>query len=241
MGQQPIVTTVLIAVNVIIYLVTVIQAKSPDISAASTVFRQGALVPDLVAKGQYWRVITSGFLHLSLIHVGANMLSLYFVGFSLERVLGRGRFLAVYGLSLLGGSVLALFASSGSGIEAGASGAIFGIMGALLITFRRLRLDPRQLLIWIALNLVITFTNSGISWQAHVGGFIVGAAAGAIMVYPRQDIRKKVQLAGSAGLAILLVVLIAVFGITHKSTFCSIGYGFVNGEQGSYLTYCRDT
>ncbi len=238
LAQQPVVTISLIAVNVLVYLITVVQSKSPDVSAASTVFRDGALIPDLVSAGQWWRVITSGFLHLSLLHIGSNMLSLYFVGLPLERVLGRWRFLTVYSLSLLGGSALVVLATSDLAPEAGASGAIFGLLGALLVTFRRLRLDPRQLLVWIALNLVITFTNSGISWQAHIGGFVIGAIAGAVMVYPPQRIRRTVQLAGSAALAVVVIAVMVGFAVVHKPTFCDLRPDVVNGQAGIYFVSC---
>ena len=113
-----------------------------------------------------------------------NMLSLYLIGVGLERILGRVRFAVVYLLSLLGGSVAVFLFSGVVTATAGASGAIFGLLGALAVTFKRLNLDLRQLGAIIVLNLVITFTAPGISWQAHLGGFVVGAIVGAAMVYP---------------------------------------------------------
>ena len=222
-GQQPIVTYVLIAVNVAIFLVTAVQAGSGLDLSGSELFAQGALLPELVATGEWWRLITSGFLHLSLPHVAVNMLSLYFLGLPLERILGRGRFVVVYLLSLLGGSAAVMLFSDPLGPTAGASGAIFGLMGALVVTFRRLRYDPRQLLFIVAINLVISFSISGISWQAHLGGLAVGAAVGAVMVYPRREVRQRWQVIGSVGVLVALILVIALRVPTLPQEFCGIG------------------
>ena len=224
--RRPVATYALIAVNVIVYVITAAQAKSVNDPNSSPVFQQGALAPDLVAAGQWWRLLTAGFLHLSVEHIALNMISLYLLGGPLERLLGWARYLVVYFLSLLGGSVAVLLLTGGTSLTAGASGAIFGLMGALFVTFRRLRLDPRQLIIVVVLNLIISFTVPGISWQGHIGGLIVGAAAGAVMVYPPQRIRRAWQLGGSIGIAVLLLIVAIGFAVSHTPQFCSVSSGY---------------
>ena len=225
--DRPVVTFVLIGVNALIFLITALQAKSGVDMGGSTVFQRGSLVPALVASGQWWRLLTSGFLHLSVLHVAVNMLSLYFLGVSLERMLGRWRFLAVYLLSLLGGSASVMLFTEPLTSVAGASGAIFGLMGGLVVVARKFRLDMRQLLFVLAINLFVSFQASGISWQAHLGGLFVGAAVTAAMVYPRPALQPKVEV--GAGIAVvILVVAIVVLRDSQISVRCS-------EVAGSYL------
>ncbi len=204
------VTFALIAVNVAIFLVTAVQARSGVDMRGSSVYLDGTLAPSLVASGQWWRLLSSGFLHLSVLHVALNMLSLYFLGVGLERILGRWRFLAVYLLALLGGSASVMLFTTPLSTAAGASGAIFGLMGGLVVVFRRFRYDMRQLLLVLAVNLYLSFQLSGISWQAHLGGLVVGAAVTAAMVYPPAAIRQKVQIATCVGVVVLVVALVLV-------------------------------
>lgn len=230
LNQQPLVTGVLIAVNLVVFVITSVQARSVTSPSGSAVFEQGAEAPDLVAAGQFWRLFSSGFLHLSLIHIALNMISLYVLGNPLERILGRGRFLVAYLLAMLGGSVAVLLFAQPQSLSAGASGAIFGLMGALVVTFRRLRLDPRQLVSIVVLNLIISFTIPGISWQDHIGGLVVGAVAGAIMVYPPMKVRRSWQIGGSLGLLGLLIMVVVIFSVAHTAVYCSI--------SGEYLIHC---
>ncbi len=219
-GQQPMVTFVLIGINVLIFLITAIQAGSGVDLSPSRIFQDGTLAPTLVASGQWWRLLTSGFLHLSVIHIGLNMLSLYFVGVGLERILGRTRFLAVYLLALLGGSASVMLFTDPLSSAVGASGAIFGILGGLVVVFKRFRYDMRQLIFVLAINLYLSFQIQGISWQAHVGGLVVGAAVTAAMVYPGQAIRKRVQI-GAVVVVLVLVAAAVVFSDTQIGVRCS--------------------
>ena len=216
----------LIAINLVVFAICAVLAKSVANLTDSTVFERGVLVPDLVGAGQVWRLFTAGFLHFNVPHIALNMLSLYLLGMPMERILGRARFLVVYLLSLLGGSVAVLLFSGSVTPTAGASGAIFGLLGGLFVVFRRMRLDPRQIVIVLVLNLVLTFTFSGISWQAHVGGLVVGVAAAAVMVYPPQQRRRQVQWLGSFGLLALLVVITIVWVTTHGSQYCDLSGGY---------------
>lgn len=161
-----------------------------------------------VADGAYWQLLTSGFTHVQLLHIGFNMLALYVLGPTLESVLGRARFLAVYGASLLGGSAAVMLFSAPNVTTLGASGAIFGLMGALAVLSLKVRGQAQQILLWIGINLVITFTIPGISWQGHLGGLVVGAALGAAMVYAPRRRRALVQ--WSAVVAVVLLALLAI-------------------------------
>jgi len=210
LGQKPIVTMVLIGINLAFFLVTALQARSAMNLAPSPLYLQGSLIPVEVSSGDYWRLLTAGFLHANLIHIATNMVSLYLLGMPLERILGRGRFLLIYLLSLAGSSVSVLLFSGPFVPTIGASGAIYGLMGALLVTFKRLGYDLRQLLIVVAINVYITFQFAGISWQGHLGGLVVGAIVGAAMVYPPQRTRRRWQWGTAIGVVVVLVALVIV-------------------------------
>jgi len=160
-----------------------------------------------VSDGAYWQLVTSMFTHIQLWHIGFNMLALYALGPQLELALGRARFLALYFLSGLAGSALVYWGDRGA---LGASGAIFGLMGALLIVSIKSRGDVRGVLTWIGINFVITFlfVNS-ISWEGHLGGFIGGVVIGAVLVYaPRGPRRTTVQVIGLVAVALLIAAAV---------------------------------
>jgi len=171
----------------------------------------GATLYPGVDDGAYWQLITSGFTHVEVWHIASNMLFLYLVGPQLDAVLGRVRFLALYFLSLLAGSTLVYWAAPDYQSTVGASGAIFGLMGALLVICIKRHLDLRQVLILIVANFAITFAISGISWQGHLGGFLGGAAVAAALVWPPAGRRRApLQTAGLGAIGVVLVVLILV-------------------------------
>ena len=149
-----------------------------------------------VADGAPWELLTAMFTHVEIWHLGFNMLVLYTLGPQLEAVLGRARYLAVYLVSGLAGGALVLWAGSVHGGTVGASGAIFGLMGALLVLALRVHGDVRGILTWIGINFVITFLFGFISWQAHVGGFVAGLLLGAAVVYAPRERRVAFQVAG---------------------------------------------
>jgi membrane associated rhomboid family serine protease len=202
-----VVTYALIAVNLAAFAATALQARSAMDLSGSALYLHGGLIPVEVAAGEWWRVLTAGFLHGNLVHMATNMLSLYMLGIPLERILGRLRLLAIYGLSLLGASVSVLLFSAPVSLTIGASGAVYGLMGALLITFKRLGYDLRQLLVIIAINIWVTFQFPGISWQGHLGGLVVGAVLGAAMVYPPRATRRAWQVGTVVGVSVVLVGL----------------------------------
>lgn len=200
----------LIALNVVVYAVTAVQSASLSGMLQSELFRQWALVPPLVARGELWRLLTSGFLHFGVAHIVVNMLVLYIIGRELETVLGRARFLAVYFVSLLGGSALVFLLADPRTITAGASGAIFGLMGGVLVVLLRMRRNPGSILGIIAINVLITFTIGGISIWGHLGGLAFGTAATAALAYAPRRQRTAVQAGALAALAALIAVLVVL-------------------------------
>jgi membrane associated rhomboid family serine protease len=163
-----------------------------------------------VAAGDWWQPLTSMFAHVAVLHIGFNMLALWILGPQLEMVLGRLRFTALYLLSGFVGSAAIYLLAPEDSTSLGASGAIFGLMAALLVVAYKARADVSQLMVWIGINAALTFFASGISWQAHVGGFLGGLVLAGVLVYsPRQN-RAVWQAAGFAGVAILVALAFAV-------------------------------
>ena len=195
----PLVTYALMAVNIAVYILQM---------ASGTLQYKLSLFPVAVAGGQYYRLLTSAFMHYGIVHILFNMYALYVLGPPLERHLGRLRFLTLYLLSALGGSVVVYLFSGLNAATAGASGAIFGLFGATLVAARKLRLDVRSLVVLIVINLVITFTVPGISWQGHIGGLVTGALVAAAYLYAPRAQRTLVQAGFTVGLLALFYVLI---------------------------------
>jgi membrane associated rhomboid family serine protease len=186
MATVPRVTYALIAINVVAFLAEGNVTLSSG-GAGNSVYREGALLgssefPPLVgqgvAHGQWWRIISGGFLHENIIHIGFNMYVLYILGQMLEPALGSVKFAVLYAVSLLAGSCGALLVSPHS-LTVGASGAVFGLMGAAAVEMRVRKVPIMQSGVGtlILVNLVISFTLPGISWGGHVGGLVGGALA----------------------------------------------------------------
>jgi len=176
---RPIVTQVLIALNVAIFVAGI----GSGLVTRPEVRLDGGLFGPSVANGEWYRLVTSGFLHFNLIHIGLNMFVLYQLGRMIEPVLGRLRFGLVYAVALLSGSLGVMIVSPDS-LTVGASGAVFGLMGAAVAVMRSRGIDPFSTGLGgtILLNLVITFTLSRyISVGGHVGGLIGGFLAGWIL------------------------------------------------------------
>jgi membrane associated rhomboid family serine protease len=160
-----------------------------------------------VADGAPWQLLTSMFTHIAIWHVGFNMLALWTLGPQLELAVGRARFLTIYFLSGLAGSATVLWFSAPNSQTLGASGAIFGLMGALLVVAIRVRGDVRGIATWIGINFVLTFLLVRlISWQGHLGGFLGGLAVGAVLVYAPRDRRTVWQVIGIGAVALVVVV-----------------------------------
>ncbi|HWD11507.1 MAG TPA: rhomboid family intramembrane serine protease [Solirubrobacteraceae bacterium] len=229
----PQVTYALIAVNVLVFL-----TEGSGVftfgggGGTSSVFLKGALLgsseaPGLagegVAHGQIWRIVTGGFLHENLLHIGFNMWVLYYLGTMLEPALGRLRFGAIYAVSLLCGSLGALLVSPHS-ITVGASGAVFGIMGAAAVEMRARQIPLMQSGVGglIVINLIISFTLSGISWGGHVGGLIGGALAALAF---QQAERRRAQALALAACVVIAAAAVGGAIATSKSSEVEAGGG----------------
>jgi membrane associated rhomboid family serine protease len=171
--EQPFVTWALIGINVIVYLITVAQGQGIN-DPGGTLMVKWWLYGPAVANGDWWRLFTAAFLHGNLIHIGLNMLALGWFGTAVERYMGHARYLGLYIVSGLAGSAGALIATPTSP-TVGASGAVFGILGAILIIeYQQTGTLIGQAFILIAINLYLSFTINGISAGGHVGGLIGG-------------------------------------------------------------------
>lgn len=184
-GADPILTYTLIGMNVLAYIGTVISGSSVGgtIGGGNTLLGKAALNGPDVASGEVWRIVTSGFMHYGFLHLLFNMYALYILGGLLEPVIGRVRFGLIYLVSLVCGSVGALLVTPHA-LTAGASGAVFGLMGAAILVLRNRGINPMEsgLGIWLFLNLAITFTVSNISIGGHIGGLIGGGIAALVLV-----------------------------------------------------------
>ena len=152
--------------------------------------------------------MTSVFTHVEIWHVAMNMFALFIFGPALEGIIGRARFLAVYLVSGLASSVLVLFLSSEYGSTVGASGALFGLLGALLVVAKKARLNSQWLVQNLVVGVVITVVGWRlISWQGHLGGFLGGVVTAAIIAYAPRSNRSVVQWAGLGLVTAVLLVL----------------------------------
>ena len=214
MTTVPRVTYALIAINVVAFL------SEGNLTVSSTgaengVYLKGALLgsstdPRLheqgVAHGQYWRIVTSGFLHENLLHIGFNMYLLYLLGRLLEPALGSVKFAVIYAISLLTGSLGALLVTPHS-LTVGASGAVFGLMGATAVELRARQVPVLQSWIGglILINLIFSFTISGISWGGHVGGLIGGTLTALALQLGERYRAQALALASCAAIAVAAV------------------------------------
>jgi membrane associated rhomboid family serine protease len=216
MARVPQLTYALIAINVIVFLAEGSSAFTIEGTAAGTVATKGALLgssesPLLagqgVAHGQWWRIVTSGFLHEDFLHIGFNMLVLYYLGIMLEPALGRLKFGLIYAVSLLTGSLGALLVSPHV-LTVGASGAIFGVMGAAAVEMRARQIPLMQSGVGtlIVFNLIISFTGSNISWGGHIGGLIGGALAAWVLRLGDRYRSQALALAGCVAIGVAAFV-----------------------------------
>lgn len=224
---QQVVVPVLIALNVLVFAITAIQAGSIVENQRSSVFVEGTLIPGTVGAGEWWRLITSGFLHFGNyggygpVHLVFNMFALWVIGRDLEVALGKVRFLVVYMLALLGGSAAVLLFGDPQGSVAGASGAIYGLFGGIAIVVFRAKMNPTPVVVLLVINIGLSVALPGISLLGHLGGLVVGAAATAALVYaPRKDL-VRFQTVACAVIAVVLVAAMAVRAAS-MDTHCEI-------------------
>jgi membrane associated rhomboid family serine protease len=229
-ATTPTVTQALIAINVIVFFAETATGTSLGGAGASpgTLFAKGALFGPYIAQShEYWRLVTAGFLHDGLLHILFNMVFLYFMGQMLEPAIGRLNFAVVYFVSLLAGSAGALLFEP-LGLTIGASGACFGVLGALIVVahYRGLSIWQSGLGLTLIINVVFSLSVAGISIGGHLGGVVGGAICGWLIVNlgERRNL-PAAALAGCALVAVLsVVVAIAVAG-GHGLTPNGIGFG----------------
>lgn len=218
-AARPTVTLTLVAINVVAYVAELASQSFVDrfemLGQLKTPF--GQVIPGYgVADGEWYRLITAAFLHVPLTqgtfgitHILFNMWALWVIGPQLEQVLGRLRFSVLYLLSALGGNVL-LYLVDPAKPALGASGAVFGLFAAYFVVGRRVGADTRGIAFLILINLMFTFTFSGIAWEAHVGGLITGAILALAFAYAPRDRRQAIQAGASALVMAVLVILTVV-------------------------------
>jgi membrane associated rhomboid family serine protease len=222
------VTEVLIAINVIAFIAEVATGTPLAGGQTGTVLLKGGLYgPAITQAHEYWRILTSGFLHYSLLHIAFNMFFLYILGRILEPAIGGLNFIAVYMASLLAGSFGALLFEPDA-LTVGASGACFGVLGALIAVAynRRISIWQSGLGLTLLINIVFSFSVSGISIGGHLGGLIGGLITGAVVVElaERRGLRSAALVACGAVAAVSVVGAVAVAG-SHGLTPHGLTFG----------------
>ena len=227
------VTRTLIALNIVAFVITAVNGSGVLAgNGTSSIYDRFALQPAEIAHGEWYRLITSMFLHYGVLHIGFNMWALFVIGTPLEQMLGRLRFVVLYFLSGLGGALLSFALGPVDETAAGASGAIFGLFGAFYVITRRRGLETGPIVGLIAINLVFSFTFSGIDWRGHVGGLIVGSLVGLVFAAARPGPnRDRMQAAGCVVVAIALVA--SGFAATHR-----VKHECATSTNRSVVAYC---
>lgn len=229
MSKTPRVTYALIAINVLAFLGEGGHFSPTSSGLRGNVADESFLSREAIAEAhQYWRLITSGFVHENLLHIGFNMYVLYVLGSLLEPALGSVKFAVIYGVSLLTGSLGALLVSPHV-LTVGASGAVFGVMGAAAVEMRARQIPLMQSGVGglILLNLILSFTFSNISWGGHVGGLIGGAVTAEVL---RQGDRRRSQALAYAGCALIALGSVSgAIATANSSKVEPVGAGPVGG------------
>ncbi|HEU0191826.1 MAG TPA: rhomboid family intramembrane serine protease [Mycobacterium sp.] len=194
----PVVSYALIALNVLAFV-----AERLPVGLG----RDLMLWSPAVADGQFYRLVTSAFLHYGPLHLLVNMWALYVIGPPLEVALGRWRFATLYGLSALGGSVTVYLLAPLNTTTAGASGAIFGLFGAAFVLARRMRLDTGWVGVVIVANLIFTFSIPHISWQGHIGGLVTGVVVALAYRHAPGARHRLIESAALLAIVVLLALL----------------------------------
>ncbi|MGI8920280.1 MAG: rhomboid family intramembrane serine protease [Solirubrobacteraceae bacterium] len=217
-SSEPRVTYALIILNVVMYIASTAQGGGvvANTPVTSLIDRLGLNAVGIDVQHQYYRLITSGFMHFNLIHIGFNMYLLYLMGRMLEPEFGSMRFAALYFTALLAGSFGALILNPNA-TSAGASGAIFGLFGAAFVEQRRRGIDPMQTGLGglIIINLIFSFAFSGISIGAHIGGLIGGVVAGGAIEIGNR--RRSSVLTLAACLAVCVAVVAGALVAAHAA------------------------
>jgi membrane associated rhomboid family serine protease len=212
------VTWTLVAINVLVFLAEVARPSLLyDLGLISSPVGTPVGVQSGVAGGQWYRLITAAFTApgtsisgLGLLDIAFNLWALFILGPQLEHLFGKIRYLAIYLLSAVGGSLMYYYLVP-IGLAAGASGAIYGLFGAWFVVMRRLRLDSRGIVLLIAINLGFSFYyHNAIAWQDHIGGLITGALLAAAYVYAPRKNQVAYQVAATVLLLVLMVIAVVI-------------------------------
>jgi membrane associated rhomboid family serine protease len=216
-GKMP-ATIALIAINVIVFLVELAGGGAGSLNGGGTVIHDAGLRGPEVAGGDWWRVITGGFLHAGFLHLLLNMYVLYVAGSILEPGIGTPRFLGIYFVSLVAGSLGALLVDPNS-LTVGASGAIFGLMAAVIVVARGRGVEQlaTQFGFFVVLNLVLTFSISGISVGGHVGGLIGGMVAALLVIFVEK------RMSGRPGFTLELAGIMLMIAATFAGALAVAG------------------
>ncbi|MFI5567868.1 rhomboid family intramembrane serine protease [Streptomyces sp. NPDC051740] len=203
-------TKILLGINLAVFIAVQVRSSLLDHLVLVGVWPPAPFIPtEGVAEGEWYRLFTSMFTHEEIWHIGFNMLGLWWLGGPLEQALGRARYLALYLISGLAGSALTYLLVAGTTASLGASGAIFGLLGATAVLMRRLNYDMRPIIALLVINVIITFGWGDIAWQAHVGGLVAGVVIGYAMVHAPRERRALVQY-GTCALVLAVVVLMTL-------------------------------
>lgn len=222
-ADAPVVTYAIMAVCVIVYLLQLIPGLGVT---QAVIYAPAYTIPATGAPLEPWRMITSMFAHspvsaqnpFGIFHILLNMYTLFVLGPSIERMLGKGRFLALYLIAGFGGSVAVALLASPLSAVLGASGAIFGLMGAYFIINRHLGGSSAQIVVLVVINLAFGFVVSGISWQAHLGGLIAGGLVAFVYVRTRAIRKRNQQILLVAAIVVGLVLLTVARALVYPIT-----------------------
>lgn len=203
------VTKVLIGINVLVFLVQQTSRSFEDhLVLIGQALDPSTLQPVGVADGEYYRLVTAAFMHANLLHILLNMYALYLFGPPLEVAFGRLRFTVLYLVAAVGGTSLSYAYSAPNQSSLGASGAVFGLLGAFFVVNRRLGRETSGLLVLLAINFAFGFIARGIDWRAHLGGLVAGSLVAGVLVYAPRSVRTLVQVAGTAVVLLAIVALV---------------------------------
>jgi membrane associated rhomboid family serine protease len=199
-------TIALIAINVVVFIAELAAGGVGGFDGGGTLIHDAGLRGPDISDGDWWRVITGGFLHAGFLHLLLNMYVLWIAGSILEPGIGTPRFLGIYFVSLIAGSLGALIVDPNT-VTVGASGAIFGLMGAVIVVARGRGVEQlaSQFGLFVVLNLVLTFSIPGISIGGHVGGLIGGALAALVVIFAERRLSGRPSYAFELAAIVLMI------------------------------------
>ncbi|MDX6607947.1 MAG: hypothetical protein QOD14_2487 [Solirubrobacterales bacterium] len=211
-------TFALIGLNVIVFLVELLGGGAGSLNGGGQVVVDAGLRGPDIANGDWWRVITGGFLHAGILHLLLNMYVLYIAGSILEPGIGTPRFVGIYFVSLVAGSLGALIVDPNT-LTVGASGAIFGLMAAVIVVARGRGVEQiaQQFGLFVVLNLVLTFSISGISVGGHIGGLVGGAVAALLVMFVER------RMSGRPGFTLELAGIVVMIAATFAGALAVAG------------------